>query len=44
MKVVELDKVFNPADFEERIYKYWMDNDLFSPKESDDPEKNIPLQ
>ena len=21
-------------------YKYWMDNDLFSPKESDDPEKN----
>ena len=40
MKAVELDKVFNPADFEERIYKYWMDNDLFSPKESDDPEKN----
>ncbi|MCK5675346.1 MAG: class I tRNA ligase family protein, partial [Spirochaetales bacterium] len=40
MNAVELDKVFNPADFEERIYKYWMDNDLFSPKESDDPEKN----
>ena len=40
MKAVELDKVFNPADFEDRIYKYWMDNDLFSPKESDDPEKN----
>ena len=40
MKAVELDKVFNPADFEDRIYKYWMDNDLFSPKDSDDPEKN----
>ena len=40
MKAVELDKVFNPADFEDRIYKYWMDNDLFSPKESNDPEKN----
>jgi valyl-tRNA synthetase len=40
MKAVELDKVFNPADFEDRIYKYWMDNDLFSPKESEDPEKN----
>ena len=40
MKAVELDKVFNPADFEDRIYKYWMDKDLFAPKESDDPEKN----
>ncbi len=40
MNAVELDKVFNPGDFEDRIYKYWMDNDLFSPKGSDDPEKN----
>ncbi len=40
MDAVELDKVFNPGEFEDRIYKYWMDNDLFSPKESDDPAKN----
>lgn len=40
MKAVELSRVFNPADFEDRIYKYWMDNDLFSPKESGDPEKD----
>ncbi len=40
MKAVELSKVYNPSDFEEKIYRYWMENDLFSPRENPDPEKN----
>ena len=33
----ELEKQYNPAAFEDRIYKYWMDNDCF--KAYIDPEK-----
>ncbi len=40
MKAVELSKVYNPSDFEERIYRYWMENDLFSPRDNPDKEKN----
>ncbi|NOY09067.1 MAG: valine--tRNA ligase [Spirochaetes bacterium] len=31
MKAVELKKAFNPADYEQKIYKFWIDNKLFSP-------------
>ena len=34
MKAVELDKVFNPREFENRIYQLWMDGRYFSPDES----------
>jgi len=38
MKAVELAKVYNPKDFEDRIYAEWMKKQLFSPKETgDDP-------
>jgi len=40
MKAVELSRVYDPSDFEERIYKYWMENDFFSPKENTQPGKN----
>ena len=29
-------KAYNPKDFEDRIYKYWMDNECFSPSEEGD--------
>ncbi len=32
MKAIELKKAFNPKDFEDRIYKFWLDNKLFAPK------------
>ncbi len=32
MKAIELKKAFDPKDFEDRIYKFWMDNKLFAPK------------
>jgi valyl-tRNA synthetase len=28
-------KAFNPKDFEDRIYEYWMENDCFKPSESE---------
>ena len=31
-----LEKAYNPKDFEERIYKYWMDNKYFAPNGNDD--------
>ncbi len=40
MKAVELSKVYDPADFEDRIYKYWLDNNLFSPKEGLDADES----
>jgi len=33
MKAVQLEKVFNPKDYEQKIYKFWMDNKLFTPNE-----------
>ncbi len=35
MKAVELSKVYEPESFEDRIYKFWMDNDLFKPSDGD---------
>ncbi len=32
MKAIELKKAFDPKDFEDRIYKFWLDNKLFAPK------------
>ncbi len=29
---MELSKNYDPKEFEDRLYKYWQDNDLFSPK------------
>lgn len=40
MKAIELSRVYNPSDFEERIYKYWMENGSFSPKENTQPGTN----
>ena len=33
MNAIELEKTYNPKDFEDRIYKSWMENKEFSPKE-----------
>ena len=38
MNAIELEKTYNPKDFEDRIYKSWMDKKEFSPK--DDNGKN----
>ena len=35
MKAIELAKVYDPKDFEDRLYKFWLDRRLFSP----DPEQ-----
>ncbi|NLV85122.1 MAG: valine--tRNA ligase [Spirochaetales bacterium] len=32
MKAVELEKAYNPKDFEDRIYQYWRDGGYFKPK------------
>lgn len=32
MKAIELEKTYNPKDFEDRIYQYWMDRGYFKPK------------
>jgi valyl-tRNA synthetase len=31
MKAVELDKTYNPKDFEDRLYKFWEENGYFKP-------------
>ncbi len=33
MSSSDMPKAYNPKDFEDRIYKYWMDNGCFKPKE-----------
>ncbi|MBN2510356.1 MAG: valine--tRNA ligase [Spirochaetales bacterium] len=33
--MAQLEKTYNPKDFEDRIYKMWMDNGYFAPNESD---------
>ncbi|HKK64873.1 MAG TPA: valine--tRNA ligase, partial [Clostridia bacterium] len=35
MKAVQLEKAYNPKEFEDRIYDYWMQNNLFAPIEGD---------
>ena len=36
MKAIELEKAYNPKDFEDRIYELWMANKCFKPM-SDNP-------
>ncbi len=38
MKAIEMDKVYNPKDFEDRLYKFWEDNGFFKPNENSDKE------
>ena len=33
MKAVQLEKTFSPKSYEQKIYKFWMDNKLFTPNE-----------
>ena len=33
-----LEKSYNPADFEDNIYKFWMDNEYFKPSTDDSKE------
>jgi valyl-tRNA synthetase len=33
----ELPKVYNPQDFEDRLYSFWMQNDLFAPRGEGQP-------
>lgn len=35
MSSSEMPKAFNPKDFEDRIYEYWMENGSFQPSDSD---------
>ncbi len=35
MKAVHLAKTYNPKDFEDRIYDYWTEHDLFAPVEGE---------
>jgi valyl-tRNA synthetase len=37
MSRIELPKVYNPQDFEDRLYEFWMKNDLFSPRGEGQP-------
>ncbi len=34
MKAVELEKTYNPKDFEDRIYDFWLENGYFKPKDA----------
>ncbi len=36
MSSSEMPKAYNPKDFEDRIYKYWMENECFKPDEEGD--------
>jgi valyl-tRNA synthetase len=35
MKAVQLAKAYDPREFEDRIYDYWLEHDLFSPREGE---------
>jgi len=37
MSQIELPKVYNPQDFEDRLYDFWIQNDLFSPRGEGQP-------
>lgn len=41
MKAVELQKAYDPKDFEERIYQEWLDKGLFSPQDNDNEHYSI---
>jgi len=41
MKAIELNKAFNPRDFEDRLYRFWLENKLFAPDESTDKEPYV---
>jgi len=41
MKAIELTRVFNPKDFEDRLYRFWLENKLFSPDESTEKEPYV---
>lgn len=34
LKSIEMEKAYNPKDFESRIYESWQNNNLFAPRES----------
>ncbi len=38
MKAIEMDKVYNPKDFEDRLYKFWEENNYFKPNENSEKE------
>ncbi|MFP4490001.1 MAG: valine--tRNA ligase [Spirochaetaceae bacterium] len=35
MKAVQLNKAYDPKEFEDRIYDYWLEHDLFSPADGE---------
>lgn len=39
MKAVQLPKAYDPGEFEARIYDYWLEHDLFSPREPEEGEE-----
>ncbi|NCD04753.1 MAG: valine--tRNA ligase [Spirochaetia bacterium] len=41
MKAVELQKAYDPKDFEERIYQEWLDKGLFSPQDNNNEHYSI---
>ena len=41
MKAIELTRAFNPKDFEDRLYGFWLENKLFSPDESTEKEPYV---
>lgn len=41
MKAIELTRAFNPRDFEERLYRFWLENKLFAPDESSEKEPYV---
>ena len=40
MKAIELEKAYNPKDFEDRIYSQWEQNKSFKPSSDKNPEKS----
>jgi len=36
MKAIELPTAYDPKSFEDRLYKYWLDNNLFAPAPQED--------
>ncbi len=38
MKAIELEKTYNPGEFEDRIYKYWEEGGYFKPSGDEDKE------
>ena len=40
MKAIELEKAYNPKDFEDRIYSQWEKNKSFKPNSDKNPEKS----